>query len=139
MLRFRDLARLARYHPVTSPLIAIIDDDDALCSSLVDLMRSIGYRAEPYHSAEMFLTSAGLFNSQCIVVDVSMPGIGGLDLVRKLRQQGIMTPVILITALAGKHLGDEAISVGAYSLLRKPFKTNALLDLIERSLPGDQA
>ena len=123
---------------MTSPLISIIDDDDALCSSLVDLMRSIGYRAEPYYSAETFLTSADLLNSQCVVADVSMPGMSGLDLVRKLHEQSIMTPVILITALTGKHLDDEAISVGAHSLLRKPFKTNVLLDLIERSLPGER-
>jgi FixJ family two-component response regulator len=116
-------------------LVAIIDDDNALCSSLVDLLRSIGYRAEPHHSAETFLTSANLLNSHCIVADVYMPGMSGLDLVRKLHERGITTPVILITALAGKHLDDEAISVGAFCLLRKPFETNSLLDCVERSLP----
>lgn len=101
-------------------------------------MRSIGYCAEPYYSAEAFLASANLFNSQCIVVDVNMPGMSGLDLVRRLHEQGIMKPVILITALAGKHLDDEAISAGAHSLLRKPFKTDCLLDLIERSLSNER-
>jgi len=128
---------LARLYPVTSPLVAIIDDDEALCSSLVDLMRSIGYRAEPHYSAETFLTSANLFNSNCIVADVLMPGMSGVDLVRKLHEQGIVTPVILITALAGKPLDDEAISVGAFCLLRKPFETNSLLDCVERSLPDE--
>jgi FixJ family two-component response regulator len=123
---------------VTSPLVAIIDDDDALCSSLVDLMRSIGYRAKPYYSAETFLTSADLFKPHCIVADVHMPGISGLDLVRKLHEQGIMTPVILITALPCKHLDDEAISVGAFCLLRKPFEINSLLDCVERSLPDER-
>ena len=122
---------------MTSPLVAIIDDDNALCSSLVDLLRSIGYRAEPHYSAETFLTSANLRNSHCIVADVYMPGMSGLDLVRKLHERGIMTPVILITALAGKHLDDEAISVGAFCLLRKPFETNSLLDCVERSLPDE--
>ena len=122
---------------MTRPLVAIIDDDDALCSSLVDLMRSIGYRAEPYHSAEAFLASANLFNSHCIVADVHMPGMSGLDLVRKLHEQGIMTPVILITALDGKYLDDEAISVGAFCFLRKPFETNSLLDCVERSVPHE--
>ncbi|HZC95607.1 MAG TPA: response regulator [Bradyrhizobium sp.] len=136
-MRFGDLARLARLHPVIRPLVAIIDDDDALGSSLVDLMRSIGYRAEPYHSAEAFLASANLFNSHCIVADVHMPGMSGLDLVRKLHEQSIMTPVILITALDGKYLDDEAISVGAFCLLRKPFETNSLLDCVERSVPHE--
>ena len=124
---------------MTSPLVAIIDDDDALCASLVDFLRSIGYRAEPYHSAETFLTSVRLFNSHCIVADVHMPGMSGFDLIRKLHQQGIMTPVILITALPGKHLDDEAISVGAFCLLRKPFETKSLLDCVARSLPDERS
>ena len=123
---------------MTSPLVAIIDDDNALCSSLVDLLRSIGYRAEPHYSAETFLTSANLLNSHCIVADVHMPGMSGFDLVRKLHEQGITTPVILITALPGKHLDDEAISVGAFCLLRKPFDTDSLLDCVERSLPDER-
>ena len=123
---------------MTGPLVAIVDDDDVLCSSLVDLMRSIGYRAEAYHSAETFLTSVNLLNVHCIVADVYMPGMSGLDLVRKLHDQDIMTPVILITAQPDRHLNDEAISVGAQCLLRKPFETDSLLDCIERSLPDER-
>jgi FixJ family two-component response regulator len=137
-LRFHDFAHLARLPPVTSPLVAIVDDDDALCSSLVDLMRSIGYRAESYYSGETFLTSINLLNVHCIVADVHMPGMSGLDLVRSLRDQGIMTPVILITALPDAHLDGEAVSVGAQCLLRKPFETGALIDCVERSLPDER-
>jgi len=138
LLPLHDFAYTARLLPVTSPLVAIIDDDDALCSSLVDLMRSVGYRAEPYSSAETFLTSVNLLNSQCLVADVHMPGMSGINLVKSLREQDIMTPVILITALSGKHLDDEAISVGAHCLLRKPFKTDTLLDCIERILADER-
>ena len=137
-LRVHDFAHLARLPPVTSPLVALVDDDGALCSSLVDLMRSIGYRAEPYYSAETFLTSVNLLNVHCIVADIHMPGMSGLDLVRKLRDQGIMTPVILITALPDTHLDSEAISVGAQYLLRKPFETESLLDCVERCLPDER-
>lgn len=119
---------------VKSPLIAIIDDDEALCSSLVDLMRSVSYLAEPFASAEMFLGSFHLFNVDCIVADVHMPGMSGLDLLWKLHEQGIMTPVILITGLPDKQLDDDAISAGALCLLRKPFKTDSFLDCVERSL-----
>jgi FixJ family two-component response regulator len=137
-MRFHYFAHLARLHPVTSPLVAIIDDDEALCSSLVDLMRSIGYRAVPYASAEMFLMSSNLFSLDCIVADVHMPGMGGLNLARKLHEQGITTPVTLITALPDKYLDDEAISVGAQGLLRKPFETDALLDCVKRSLSNER-
>jgi FixJ family two-component response regulator len=137
-LPFQDFAHLARVPPVTRPLVAIVDDDDLLCSSLVDLMRSIGYRAEPYYSAETFLTSVNLLNVHCIVADVHMPGMSGLDLVRNLRQRRIMTPVILITALPDTHLDSETISVGAQCLLRKPFEIESLLDCVERSLPDER-
>ncbi len=117
-----------------NPLVAVIDDDDALCSSLVDLMRSIGYLAEPFASAEMFLGSRHLFDLDCIIADVHMPGMGGLNLLRKLHAQGITTPVILITALPDRQLDDDAVSAGALCLLRKPFETNSLLDCVARCL-----
>ena len=132
--RFQGLAHLARSYSVTSPLVSIIDDDEALCSSLVDLLRSVGYRAEQYTSAETFLTSSDLSSLDCILADIHMPGMTGLDLLRKLHEWGIATPVILITALPDKHLDDEAIALGAQCLLRKPFETNSLLECIERSL-----
>jgi len=119
---------------VTIPFIAVIDDDEALCSSLVDLMRSAGYRAEPFKSAETFLMCSDRLGFGCIIADIHMPGMSGLDLVRNLREQGITTPVILITALPDRHLHEEAMSVGALCLLRKPFETGSLLEYVERSL-----
>jgi FixJ family two-component response regulator len=123
---------------VTSPFVAIIDDGETLCSSLVDLMRSVGYRAEPFASAEALLTSSNFFSWDCVIADVHMPGMGGLNLVRRLHEQGVVTPVILITALPDTHLDDEAISAGAQCLLRKPFETNSLLDCVERSLSNER-
>jgi FixJ family two-component response regulator len=131
---FQDLAHLAKSDSVTSPLVSIIDDDEALCSSLADLLRSAGYRVEQYGSAETFLASSTLSILDCILADIHMPGMSGLDLLRKLRERGITTPVILITALPDKHLDDEAVSLGARCLLRKPFETNSLLECVERSL-----
>ncbi len=124
---------------MTGALVAVVDDDDTLCSSLVDLMRSVGYRAEPYSSAETCLTSPNLLNWDCIVADVHMPGVDGLNLVRKLRALGIKTPVILMTALPDKQLDDDAISVGALGPLRKPFSTNALFEQIEKGLSNKLA
>jgi FixJ family two-component response regulator len=78
--------------------------------------------------------SADRFCLDCIIADVHMPGMGGLNLLRELHEQGIMTPVILITALPDKNLDQEAVSRGALCLLRKPFDTNSLLDCVERGL-----
>jgi FixJ family two-component response regulator len=119
---------------VKKPFLAIIDDDEALCSSLVDLMRSVGYLAEPFTSAEMFLGLYHLFKFDCIVADVHMPRMSGLELLRNLREHGIVTPVILITALPDTQLDDDANSAGALCLLRKPFETDSLLDWVEKSL-----
>jgi ergothioneine biosynthesis protein EgtB len=124
---------------VSDPFIAIIDDDQALCSSLEDLVRSIGYRAEAFASVETFLASPSLLIFECVVADVRMPGMNGLDLVRGLRGRGGTTPVILITALTGKCLDDEAVSVGALCLLRKPFETGVLLDWIEQSVSNKRS
>lgn len=115
-------------------LIAVIDDDDALCSSLVDLLRSAGYLAEPFASAEMFLASRHSFNLGCIIADVHMPGMGGLDLLRRLRDQNIAIPVVLVTALADEQLDDAAIAAGAFFFLRKPFRGSSMLDCVGWSL-----
>jgi FixJ family two-component response regulator len=133
-LGFGNFVDLAGLPPVTIAFVAVVDDDEALCSSLVDLMRSIGYRADPFATAETLLMSADRFSVDCIIADVHMPGMGGLGLVRQLREQGIITPVILVTGLLEEHLDEEAVSRGALCLLRKPFETSSLLDWIERSL-----
>jgi FixJ family two-component response regulator len=136
--RSNDHSHLARLHPVIIPLVAIVDDDEALCSSLVDLMRSIGYCAEPFASAETLLMSPNLLLFDCVIADVHMPGMSGLKLIRKLQHHGCMTPVILITALPDEQLDDEAISVGAQCLIRKPFESKALLHYVARCLSHER-
>jgi FixJ family two-component response regulator len=126
-----------RPRSMSNSFIAIIDDDEELCSSLVELMRSIGHRAEPFASAEKFLSSPNLPSFDCVVADVHMPGMSGIDLVRSLREEDRATPVILITALPHNHLDDEALSVGALCLIRKPFEAAALVESVERSLSND--
>jgi FixJ family two-component response regulator len=116
------------------PFIAVVDDDEGLCLSLVDLMRAIGYRASPFYSAEALLGSADLFSLDCIIADIHMPGMGGLNLLRVVRERGIVTPVVLITALADQNLDAQATARGAQSLLRKPLEINSLLDHVERSI-----
>jgi FixJ family two-component response regulator len=123
---------------MSSSFIAVVDDDEVLRSSLVDLMRSVGYRAEPFMSAETFLAASCLSLFDCVIADVHMTGMSGLGLIRKLREQGSTTPVILITAQAYRRLDDEATSVGALCLLRKPLETDVLLEQVEKSLSNDR-
>jgi FixJ family two-component response regulator len=124
---------------VKDPLIAIVDDDEDLCSALVDLMRSIGYRAEPFFASETLLTSPSLPLFDCVIADVRMPGMSGLDLARKFQDQGDLRPVILITALPDGRLEAEAISAGAQRLLRKPVETQILIECVERSLSNERS
>jgi FixJ family two-component response regulator len=122
---------------VKSPLVAIVDDDVAVCSSMVDLMRSAGYRAESFTSGTALLRSSNLWLFDCIVADVHMPEMSGLDLIRKLRREGAKTPTILITGNPDQQLEHEAISVGAQCLLRKPLETKTLFDHVESTLSDE--
>jgi FixJ family two-component response regulator len=97
-------------------------------------MRSVGFRSKAHFSAENLLGCEDLFNYDCIVADVHMPGMGGLSLLGELRQQGVTTPVVLITALLHAHLDEQARAMGAFCLLRKPFETSSLLACVERSM-----
>jgi FixJ family two-component response regulator len=125
---------IAQKPPITPAFISIIDDDELLCLSLVDLIGSIGYHAEYFTSAQAFLISSKLAKSDCIIADINMPGMKGPRLLRELRDQGIMTPIILITGLPDRNLEEFAISAGAVCLLRKPFTTRLLFDYVEKIL-----
>jgi FixJ family two-component response regulator len=96
-------------------------------------MCSVGYEAESFSSAEAFLGSCNLLKWDCIIVDVHMPGMGGLSLVRELHKRGVVTPIILVTASPERSLDDEAKLAGAQRLLRKPFEVNYLLECVTRS------
>jgi FixJ family two-component response regulator len=119
---------------VKIPLVAIVDDEELLCSSLVNLMRSLGYRAESFGSAEALLASPNLLVFDCVVADVHMPGMGGLELARRL---GGELPVILISASPERRLDDLAITLGARCLLRKPIEIRALAGWVDSCLSGE--
>jgi FixJ family two-component response regulator len=116
--------------------ISIIDDDVATRLALAALMRSKGFEAKVYESAEDFLQAGVLETSQCIITDIQMPGLSGIDLKRRLNDSKCTVPVIMITARAEKRLHDLALESGAFCLLRKPFKSHALLACVERALAG---
>jgi FixJ family two-component response regulator len=115
-------------------LIAVVDDDDSLRSALVSLVRSLDYEAHGFGSAEEFLKAGEPHRFSCIISDIQMPGMSGIDLKRHLTAQDVPTPVIMISARPEPGLKERAMASGAVSFLRKPFDVNALIDCIERAL-----
>lgn len=116
------------------PVISIIDDDEAARSAVVALMRAKGFEAKSYGSAEEFLVAGASETSQCIITDIQMPGLTGIELKQKLDADNCKTPVIMITARVEPRLHSLALASGAFCLLRKPFKANALIECVERAL-----
>lgn len=117
-----------------TPLISIVDDDESLRLALVALVRSLGYRGESFSSAEEFLASGTAPRCACIVTDIQMPGLSGIDLMLRLRQHGCTVPVIMVTARIETALHDRALASGALCLLKKPFDTQELIRCLERAL-----
>jgi FixJ family two-component response regulator len=115
-------------------LVAVIDDDEGFRRALVDSLCSLGYGAHAFASADEFLASRGkkLFN--CVITDIHMPGMSGLDLKRALVSRNSKIPVIMITAAVELGLEAKAAAVGALCLLRKPFETNTLIACLDKAL-----
>jgi FixJ family two-component response regulator len=118
------------------PLISVVDDDRSIVEAIVSLLESVGYAAAGFVSAQDFLDSTQLRRSACLIVDVRMPGIGGLELQRRLAAENIRTPIILITANGDLRISEEELRGGAVALLRKPFTQDSLLRALRSALAG---
>jgi FixJ family two-component response regulator len=114
-------------------LVAVIDDDDPFRTALVEMLGSLGYGVRDFASAEEFVAVNGDGSFDCIITDIHMPGMSGLDLKRLLMARDSRVPVIMITARAEPELEARATASGAVCLLRKPFKTEALIGCLERA------
>jgi FixJ family two-component response regulator len=112
-------------------VILVIDDDPSVRTAADNLLSSHGYAVHTFASAEDFLRSASLDNSSCVVADVQMPGMGGLDLLAAVRGHGNYTPFIFITAFPDPNVRARALKIGAAGFLEKPFSGSALIDCIE--------
>jgi FixJ family two-component response regulator len=119
---------------VTQPLIAIVEDDESLRESLVGLVRSLGYRASSFASADLFLAAGEEASCDCIITDIQMPGTSGIELKQRLTAAGCTAPVIMITARTEAALHDRARASGAVCLLQKPFAAEALVSCLETAL-----
>ena len=116
------------------PLISIIDDDDSMRSAVIALVRSAGYDARGFASAEAFLGSGAVQSFACIITDVQMPGMCGIELKQHLTRSQCTVPVIMITARRDPGLEERAMASGAVCLLRKPFEADALFRCLESAL-----
>lgn len=118
----------------SDPHIAVIDDDESLRLALRGLIRSYGFTVSDHGSAEDFLGSPYVQDTACVVTDIQMPGMSGIDLKQHLSSIKVKVPVIMITARDEAQLLDRARASGAHCLLRKPFEANELLSCIESAL-----
>ena len=116
--------------------IAVIDDDESFRVALVESLSSLGYGADGYASAEDYVGSIGGKSFSCVVTDIHMPGMSGLELMKHLAARGSTTPVVLITARSDSNLEAKAAAAGAASLLRKPFEIDDLITCIEGAVKG---
>jgi len=116
------------------PLISVVDDDDSVRESLRGLIRSVGFAVKVFASAEEFLNSDHLRNTNCLILDVRMPGMNGLELQRQLAATDRKIPVIFITAHGDDEVRSRALNGGAVDYLLKPFSEEALLNAIDAAL-----
>jgi two-component system response regulator FixJ len=119
---------------MADPVIHIIDDDEAMRDSLDFLLDAASMATRTYSSADDFLAQIGNLDPGCIVTDVRMPGMSGLELVRVLTERGVPHPVIVITAHGDVTMAVEAMRAGAIDFLEKPFEDEALLSAIRYAL-----
>jgi FixJ family two-component response regulator len=116
------------------PLISIVDDDEAIRRSLDNLVRSAGLRACGFASAEAFLESSQLSETDCLVLDVCIPGMSGLELQRQLAVTSSDVPIIFMTAHESGDQRTQALEAGAVAFLNKPFDEEDLLNAIDTAL-----
>jgi FixJ family two-component response regulator len=116
------------------PVISIIDDDELVRGAVKDLVRSLGYVATTYSSAEEYLRSDGVRNTSCLITDVQMPGMSGADLQTHLMAKGDTTPFIFMTAFANERTRTRVLQAGAFGYLQKPFDNDTLIECLETAL-----
>ena len=113
-----------------APLISIVDDDALARDGIRELVNSLGYNSATFMSAEHFLEDGMIAETTCLITDLQMPGLSGLELQQALRSQGYHTPVILITAYPNEKHRTRALGNGAVGFLSKPFDERSLIECL---------
>ena len=115
-------------------VISIIDDDESVLEATKSLVRSLGYKAAVFASAEEYLQSNWLDDSSCLITDLHMPGMSGADLQDRLIADGRQIPMIFMTAYYEEKVRDRVLDAGAYGFLRKPFNDESLIECLDKAL-----
>jgi FixJ family two-component response regulator len=115
---------------VKRPLVSVVDDDESVRESLPDLLRELGYSVRAFSSAEEFLASDCVAETGCLLLDIAMPGMSGLDLQQELTVRGQKIPIVFMTALADDTVRPRVLEQGAVECLFKPFSDTALFEAL---------
>jgi FixJ family two-component response regulator len=121
------------------PTVFVVDDDSNIRASIQGLLKSAGLRAECFETAEQFLQRKPSQGPSCLILDVSLPGMSGLDFQQKLRDVGLQIPIIFVTGYGDIPMTVKAMRSGAVEFLTKPFEDQALLDAVQQALARDSA
>ncbi len=115
-------------------LVSVVDDDESVRESLPELLRQLGFDARAFSSAESFLTSGLAGETKCLILDVAMPGMSGLDLQQELTRRGQAIPIVFITGQRDEAVRPRVLARGAVACLFKPFSETALVEAIGAAL-----
>jgi FixJ family two-component response regulator len=121
------------------PMISIVDDDEAVREATKSLIKSLGYAAATFASAEEFLKSNLVDGCSCLITDVQMPGMSGIELQRRLITEGNCLPIIFITAYPEAKVRTRAMQAGALGFLRKPFNEKDMITCLAKALKDHQS
>lgn len=120
-------------------MISIVDDDEAVRESTEGLVRSLGYLAATFSSAEEFLSSERLHHTSCLITDLQMPGLSGVELQRRLIAGGHHMPIIFITAFPEESVRARAMEAGAVCFMSKPYSEDRLIGCLDMALKAPDA
>ena len=122
-----------------APIVFVVDDDPSVCRAIKRLVESVGLHVEMFGSASEFMSSSRPEIASCLVLDIRLPGIGGLDFQRELAEVNVHIPIIFITGHGDVPMSVRAMKAGAVEFLTKPFRDQDLLDAIQVGLERDRA
>jgi FixJ family two-component response regulator len=123
----------------TAPVVFVIDDDASIREALTNLLRSVGITVETFGTAQQFLSAKRPDAPGCLILDVRLPGVSGLELQRQLLEANIQLPVIFVTGHGDIQMSVRAMKAGAVEFLTKPFRDQDLLDAVQQAVDRDRA